>query len=521
MFILDFLGTNNLIQKPITENWFENALQLDVHAGSTYPQVKDLTDDLFKDILKRISINNKIRSKQTLKTILLNLWVAYHDDKPVNYSRSPNSYGHSRRYGKLHFKYNRVIPIIDTLEEMGLLQQVKGFYDKDKSLGRKTRMYASYDLIKIFNKDIPGSFKVVERLPRREIIEMRNEDKHLVDYKDNKHTVMMRRNLHRYNQFINNQTINFGIPSNLPLKLKFLNNLKYNLLKGKIGINDIAIDRDLLNHNIKSISINPLSKYNNTNYNNINNNRIYSSITTMTNKLLVLSKDNNDLLYEKKKLRLCDFDISFLDCKLKYELLHRVFNLQSFDCGGRFYGAGHLELPKEIRKRHITINGNPTVELDFAALHIRMLYHRIGIPYMDDPYTVLCESDEERKIFKLAQLIAINAPDEGLAIKAIRNAFRKKWIKYDLTNESIGKLLTRFKKVHHRIAKYIHTGKGRELQNLDSQITEIILVDFMNKNISVLPVHDSYIVEKAYQGLLAEKMVEAYEKVMGFTPVIG
>lgn len=47
-------------------------------------------------------------------------------------------------------------------------------------------------------------------------------------------------------------------------------------------------------------------------------------------------------------------------------------------------------------------------------------------------------------------------------------------------------------------------------------------MDLMNKGIAVLPVHDSYIVEKSYEGLLAEKMVEAYEKVMdGFTPVIG
>ena len=140
---------------------------------------------------------------------------------------------------------------------------------------------------------------------------------------------------------------------------------------------------------------------------------------------------------------------------------------------------------------------------------------------MDDPYTVLCDSDEERKIFKLAQLIAINALEEKKAIMAIRNEFRKKGIKYDLTNESIGKLLTRFKEAHHPIAKYINTGKGRELQNLDSHITEIILVNLMNENIPVLPVHDSYIVEEAYQGILAEKMVEAYEEVMGFMPVIG
>ena len=524
MFILDLLGTNSLVEKSKTENWFENALQLDVHAGSTYPQVKGLTDDLFKAISQRININNKARSKETLKTILLNLWVAYHDDKPVQYSRSPNSYCHSRRYGKLHFKYNRVVTIIDTLEHMGLLKQVKGFYDKDKDIGRKTRMYASDDLIKMFNNDIPGSFEVVERLPRREIIEMRNEHKNLVDYKDNEHTVKMRRNLYQYNQFIKNQTISFIIPTDLPLKLKFLNNLKCYLLKGKMGINKLAINQDSVNDKINSISINPLSKYYNPYNSNIDahmyHNAEYSSITTMTNKVLELVKDNNGL-YENKKFRLCDFGISSLDCEMKYELLHRVFNIESFDRGGRFYGAVHLELPKKIRKQYIKINDNPTVELDFAALHIRMLYHLMGIPYMDDPYTVLCDSDEERKIFKLAQLIAINAPDEELAIKAIRNAFRIKWIKYDLTNKSIGNLLTRFKEAHHPIAIFINKGKGRELQNLDSKITEIILVDLMNENIPALPVHDSYIVEKAYQGVLADKMIEAYKKVMGFTPVIG
>ena len=57
MFILDLLGTNSLVEKSKTENWFENALQLDVHAGSTYPQVKELTDDLFKGISKKININ--------------------------------------------------------------------------------------------------------------------------------------------------------------------------------------------------------------------------------------------------------------------------------------------------------------------------------------------------------------------------------------------------------------------------------------------------------------------------------
>ncbi|MDX9710543.1 MAG: hypothetical protein RBT64_13410, partial [Trichloromonas sp.] len=64
------------------------------------------------------------------------------------------------------------------------------------------------------------------------------------------------------------------------------------------------------------------------------------------------------------------------------------------------------------------------------------------------------------------------------------------------------------------------TGKGLTLQNLDSAITEDILISFMREGIPCLPVHDSYIVPARYKDRLYQKMMEAYEKVMGFEPVI-
>ena len=418
MFLLDFTGSHNLTGTTKTGNWFEDALEIDVYAGSKFPKVKELTDDLFKEILKRKTIYNKARSKETLKMILLNLWVSYHCDKPINYSRSPNNYSHPKRYGKLRFKYDRVIPIIDTLDKMGFLEQVKGFYDRDKDLGRQTRMYATHDLIKMFNDAIPTSFDVVERLPRREIIQLKDEDKRLLDYEDSDHTENMRKNLHEYNQFIKNQTIDFEIPLDLPLKWKQLNTIRHNLLKGIIGINQLAeehpsrilfkdhIDSNKYNINPSIIhSTNTNSKYYNhtTNpiYNSTTNNHDYYSITTMTNKVSDIVKDSSSLEYKNTLFRLCDFGIIFLDCQLKFELLHRVFSNRSFDQGGRFFGAGHLQLPKKVRKHHIAINGSPTVELDFSAMHIRMLYHEEGIPYTDDPYAILCDSEEERKIYNL------------------------------------------------------------------------------------------------------------------------
>ena len=167
------------------------------------------------------------------------------------------------------------------------------------------------------------------------------------------------------------------------------------------------------------------------------------------------------------------------------------------------------------------INGKPTVELDYSALHIRMLYHMEEIDYRNDPYAVLCNREEERKMYKLVQLIDINTANDKKAIMAIRDQFRKERIGYDLTDKSLGKLLEGFRHAHQPIAKYLNTGIGLMLQNTDSIITEAILIELMKEGIACLPVHDSYIVEERYEDVLMEKMSEAYEKLMGFQPVIG
>ena len=229
-------------------------------------------------------------------------------------------------------------------------------------------------------------------------------------------------------------------------------------------------------------------------------------------------KTKHNRLLEKTPL--ADFGFDRLVFTSRYHYLHRVFNKESFKSGGRFYGAYHLAMPKELRKC-LLINGEPIVELDFSALHIRMLYHRAGIDYREDPYAVLCDNNEERGIYKLVQLIAINSKNENQAVKAIRDQLRKNSIFDGLTNQAITARIQRFKKVHSGIAKYLNTGVGLKLQNLDSRITDIVLKKFTQAGIPCLPVHDSYIVQERYRDLLMDVMTEAYMEIMkGFRPVI-
>lgn len=73
-----------------SNNWLEDAKDLDVYVGTTNQQINDLTDDLFSDLSKQHKIKKKGRAREALKLVLLNLWKAQQEEKPLKYSRSPN-----------------------------------------------------------------------------------------------------------------------------------------------------------------------------------------------------------------------------------------------------------------------------------------------------------------------------------------------------------------------------------------------------------------------------------------------
>ncbi|WP_020587114.1 hypothetical protein [Desulfobacter curvatus] len=170
----------------------------------------------------------------------------------------------------------------------------------------------------------------------------------------------------------------------------------------------------------------------------------------------------------------------------------------------------------------IRINGEPVVELDYDALHVVMLYHLRGIDIdlAQDPYNIIV-GPEDRSIKKIALLTAINAPTEAKAIKGIRKALVDDGITGDiLTDRSLRSLIARAKLAHTDISDDIASGKGIELQNIDSRIADAILTNLMALNIPALPVHDSFIVPQQYEGKLRQQMKDEYEKILGFEPGI-
>lgn len=193
--------------------------------------------------------------------------------------------------------------------------------------------------------------------------------------------------------------------------------------------------------------------------------------------------------------------------------LTRIFNNNSLEQGGRFYGAWWQSIPKEYRTL-ISLNGEYTVEMDYSCVHIHLLYAELQQACsMEDHYVFGKLTREFRPITKKVMMILINAKTEKSALGAIK--------KQGLFNggypegvNSTEEFLEEIHLHHHPIKKYFSSGMGVKLQYKDSQIAEGVMLEMLPE--SCLPVHDSFIVKETLKERLEEVMNEQFELTTGF-----
>lgn len=68
------------------------------------------------------------------------------------------------------------------------------------------------------------------------------------------------------------------------------------------------------------------------------------------------------------------------DLDFSVNQLYRIFNNGTFEDGGRFYGGWWQSIGEDTR-RNICIDGEETIELDYEALHARLLHHQSGLDW--------------------------------------------------------------------------------------------------------------------------------------------
>ena len=193
--------------------------------------------------------------------------------------------------------------------------------------------------------------------------------------------------------------------------------------------------------------------------------------------------------------------------------LYRVFNDPEFKTGGRFYGGWWQNIPKQFRHL-ITIDGKRTIEADFSSFHPSILYAQKQIEPPQDAYSDILPN-LPRDVAKTAFNAMINAEEPTLAqprgMKLSTYSYR--W------QDVVKAMFVR----HSAIKDAFFSGAGKYLQRIDSDLAERTMLSFMDyaTPVTILPVHDSFIMHHGYQSELAQFMQAHFHEMFGFNINIG
>lgn len=205
----------------------------------------------------------------------------------------------------------------------------------------------------------------------------------------------------------------------------------------------------------------------------------------------------------------------------------KVFNNSSFNCGGRTYLVGDTSVMKNSIRKDLKLDGKDTVELDYSALHPRIIAEIEGEKLVEgfDPYGIVLGGYDLqclRKIVKVALLCCINAKDFNSARKALnyhmmKNMDLAQWKKDCLLPPVVGTTDIFDAILYHNtyLSEWLYKGKGGLLQNIDSKMMDYIIDSFQQKGSLIIPIHDGLICQKSFTRWGIGIMIDAYEEVLG------
>jgi hypothetical protein len=222
--------------------------------------------------------------------------------------------------------------------------------------------------------------------------------------------------------------------------------------------------------------------------------------------------------------------------------LRRVFNNGNWNDGGRFYGGWWIGLPskKYDYRQHIEIEGKLTDEWDYSSIHPTILYAQEGEPAPEDSYDIPGWDKKYRDLIKKAFNQLLNsakatrpkgkwrtlAPDTDPdplpsgwkeletyeRVPFQRDEFKR------LTNKDYDDLIRDIIEHHQPIQHHFFTKAWSWLQKMDADIAERVMVDMFGRDMVVLPVHDSFIVRRGFEGYLKGAMKRVFQEVVGVEP---
>lgn len=208
--------------------------------------------------------------------------------------------------------------------------------------------------------------------------------------------------------------------------------------------------------------------------------------------------------------------------------LHRIFN-EDMTHGGRFYGAMHQTMPKAGR-RAITIDAEPTTEIDYSAIHPNLLFWLADREAPEDVYKAIQDATGlSRGLVKNLLLRLLNSnSDDGFKRTVTKSGNPKtKEFAAKEPDSRCGLLEGYIEGVpdHYKGAEFIDAIKlafpeltefigqdrlGVTLQWHDARIMERVIGRCLDAGFICLPVHDSVIVPESQKDLAMGIMQEEF-----------
>jgi hypothetical protein len=196
---------------------------------------------------------------------------------------------------------------------------------------------------------------------------------------------------------------------------------------------------------------------------------------------------------------------------------YRVFN-GDMQHGGRWYGPWWQSVPSAVRSS-LLINGEPTVEIDYAACQLRLMFAYLGLPdplegeiRANAPNADLYSIDGvHRDTVKLALLVMTNAPSPISARRAL--AAQLSAIPAKARAPEADRIMGCIRRRFPALEPLWCSGIGLRLQRTDSNVCARVQLEMRSAGLPVLSIHDSFVCWERVEPDLRATMRETFGQV--------
>jgi hypothetical protein len=225
----------------------------------------------------------------------------------------------------------------------------------------------------------------------------------------------------------------------------------------------------------------------------------------------ILVKQNTMIASTEIELPLDTYD-EYVDCYTKAYvsggLIRRIYS-KELDQSGRFY-HGYSGCPSRYRKM-ITFDGEPTIELDYESSQVHVAYSMNGLNAWNfisgDPYVPPNADPKHRNVYKALLTRSFTSSNSTQTVRVDDEI--------NTNGLNLNDMLKEIWRMHPRISNHRHAEAHKTITYQESRICLKVIELCNEQNITVLPIHASFVVKKQHRDALEAMMAEAY-KILDF-----